>query len=164
MPGKLDKLDFRIIELLQKDGRASSATIARILNVPERTVRNRINRMVQQAVISPTVVVNHRHFGYQTAVDIFCEVEINKMEEIAAELLKVPAINYIAYSTGDQDISIQVLLESSDDIYGVIQQLASIAGVYRTKTVVVPRVVKDTHEWMPPEDDFEAYDGELPAS
>ena len=160
MSGKLDKLDFRIIQLLQKDGRASSATLARTLNAPERTVRNRINRMVEQAVISPTVVVNNRHFGYQTAVDIFCEVEINKMEEIAAELLKLPEINYVAYSTGDQDISIQVLLGSSDGIYDVIQHLASIPGVQRTKTVVVPRILKDTYEWIPPEDDFEDYDGD----
>ena len=161
MSNKLDNLDRRIIKLLQGDGRASSVQIAQKLNVPERTIRNRIIRMVELDAIRPTVVVNHKYFGYKTAVDIFCEVDINKMEEIGIALMKLPEVNYLAYSTGDQDISIQVLLESSDDIFELIQNLVSIPGVHRTRTVVVPRILKNTFEWIPPEDDFEEYKGKL---
>ena len=161
MSNKLDILDRHIIKLLQNDGRASSVEIARKLNVPERTVRNRIVRMEEHEVIHPTVVVNHKLFGYKTAVDIFCEVDINQIEEIGAALMQLPEINYIAYSTGDQDISIQALLESSDAIYEFTQNLVSIPGVHRTKTVVVPRILKNTSEWIPPEEDFEEYGGDL---
>ena len=158
----LDKLDRRIIRLLQKNGRATGAEIARQLGVLERTVRNRINRMVERGAILPTVVVNHKHFGYQTAVDVFCEVDISKMEEVGKAVAQLPEVNYIAYSTGDQDISIQALLESSDAVYEFVQKLASIPGVRRTKTVLVPRILKNTYEWTPPEADFGEYDGELP--
>jgi Lrp/AsnC family transcriptional regulator for asnA, asnC and gidA len=158
----LDTLDRRIIRLLQANGRATSAEIARQVGVSERTVRNRINRMVERGAILPTVVVNHKYFGYQTAVDIFCEVDISRMEEIGKELLsRLPEVNYIAYSTGDQDISIQALLESSDNVYEFVQRLVSIPGVQRTKTVLVPRILKNTYEWIPPETGFEEYDGEL---
>ncbi|MBT7073619.1 MAG: Lrp/AsnC family transcriptional regulator [Anaerolineae bacterium] len=161
MTKNFDILDRHIIELLQKNGRATSAEISRKLNVPERTVRNRILRMEEHKLIHPTVVVNHRFFGYKTAVDIFCEIDINKFEEIGQALMQLPEINYIAYATGDQDISIQALFESSEDIYEFTQKLVRIPGIQRTKTVVVPRILKNTFEWIPPEDDFEEYGGDL---
>jgi Lrp/AsnC family transcriptional regulator for asnA, asnC and gidA len=162
MKGVFCKLDRRIIYLLQRNGRATSAEISRQLGVPERTVRNRIKRMVERGAIVPTVVVNHQHFGYQTAMDIFCEVDLNKMEEVGRALSQLPEVNYIAYSTGDQDISVQALLQSSDAVYEFIQRLANIPGVRRTKSVLVPRILKNTYEWIPPEADFEEYEGDLP--
>jgi Lrp/AsnC family transcriptional regulator for asnA, asnC and gidA len=157
-----DQLDRHIIQLLQTDGRATSAEIARQLGASERTVRNRINRLVEEGAILPTVVVNHKRFGYPTAVDIFCEVDISRMAEIGQALAQLPEVNYIAYSTGDQDISIQALLESGDAVYEFVQRLVSIPGIRRTKTVLVPRIVKNTYEWIPPVTDFAEYDGELP--
>ena len=163
MKGPFDQLDRHIIHLLQEDGRASSAEISRRLGISARTVRNRIDRLVEEKAIVPTVVVNHRRFGYQTAVDVFCEVDIGKMAEIGRTLSRLPEVNYVAYSTGDQDISIQALLESSDAVYEFVQRLARIPGIRRTRTVLVPRVIKDTYEWIPPETDFEEYPGELAA-
>lgn len=157
----LDGLDRRIILLLQGNGRISSSEIARKLDVSERTVRHRIDRMVEQNVIFPTVVVNHKQFGYPMAVDIFCEVEINQIEEIGNKLMQYSEINYLAYSFGDQDISIQALFESTDAAFNFVQKLANTAGVLRTKTVLVPRILKNTYEWIPPENDFVEYKKEL---
>jgi Lrp/AsnC family transcriptional regulator for asnA, asnC and gidA len=162
MRGVFDLLDRRIIRLLQQDGRVSSAEIARQLQVSERTVRNRIRRLVERDAIRPTVIVNHKLFGYQVFIDVFCEVDINRMDEIGQVIARLSEVNYVAYSTGDQDISVQVLLESPDSVYDIIQRLASIPGVRRTKTVLLTRIVKDTYQWIPPEGDFEAYDGHLP--
>jgi hypothetical protein len=93
------------------------------------------------------------------AVDVFCQVEINKMEQIAEVLKGFYEINYIALSFGDQDISVQALLENSDKAFDFVQKLADITEVQRTKTVLVPRIVKNTYEWLPPESDFEEYRG-----
>jgi Lrp/AsnC family transcriptional regulator for asnA, asnC and gidA len=159
--GKLDTLDRQIIHLLQEDGRSTSAEIARQLGISERTARNRVNRMIESGALKPTVIVNHVFFGYQTAVDIFCEIDISKMDEVGRALAQLPEINYIAYSTGDQDMSIQALLESSKEVYEFVQRLAKIPGVRRTRTVLVPRILKNTYEWIPPNTDFEEYDGHL---
>ncbi len=150
-----DLLDRRIICILQQDGRASCAEIARQLGVPERTVRNRIKRMIRRKAIFPTVVVNPRQFGYQTAVDIFCEVDLAQIETVGNALSQLPEVNYLAYSTGDQDISIQALLESSEAVYPFLQKLSNIPGIRRTKTVLVPRILKSVHEWIPPESAFQ---------
>lgn len=154
-------LDRQIILLLQQDGRMPSSEIARQFNVPVRTVRHRIDRMVAQNVIIPTVVVNHKHFGYPMAVDIFCEVEISRIEEVGNKLKQYSEINYIAFSFGDQDVSIQALFETTDAAFAFVQKLANTPGILRTKTVFVPRVIKNTYEWIPPETDFAEYSKEL---
>jgi Lrp/AsnC family transcriptional regulator for asnA, asnC and gidA len=159
--GSLDMLDRQIIRLLQQDGRMSGSEIARQLNVPVRTVRYRVDQMVERKDIFPTVIVNRQNFGYRMAVDIFCQVEINKMEEIAEILKDFDQINYIAYSFGDQDISIQALLEDADKAFDFVQKLANIPEVQRTKTVLVPRIVKNTYEWIPPETDFLEFPEEM---
>jgi Lrp/AsnC family transcriptional regulator for asnA, asnC and gidA len=160
---RLDLLDRRIIRLLQRDGRAAAAEIARQLGVSERTVRNRIGRMREQKAVLPTLVVNPKYFGYQMAVDVFCEVDMARMTEVSGALGQLPEVNYVAYSIGDQDISIQAVLESSDAVYDFVQRLSRIPGIRRTRTVLVPRILKDTHEWIPPERDFDPYDGHLQA-
>jgi DNA-binding Lrp family transcriptional regulator len=160
MTRQLDQLDRRIIALLQDNGRATSSEIADRLAVSARTVRSRINRMVECRAVLPTFVVNHRFFGYQTAVDIFCEIDISQMEEIGRRLGQLPEVNYIAFSTGDQDVSIQALLESNDDLYEFVQTLIRIPGIRRTRTVLVPRILKNTYEWLPPDSAFEEWSGD----
>lgn len=45
---KIDDLDKNIIAALEKDGRRSFRNIGHDLDVPETTVRNRVNRLVQK--------------------------------------------------------------------------------------------------------------------
>ena len=155
---KFDMLDRDIIVLLQQDGRMSSSEIGIRLQVSERTIRNRIKRLVESEAIHPTVVVNWRSFGYLTAVDIFVEVDLPHLLEIGEALAQHPEVNYIALSTGDQDISIQAVLKSMDELHNFIQRLSDIPGLRRTKTVLVPRILKSTHDWIPPAEDFNQMD------
>lgn len=154
MKNSLDMLDRQIICFLQSDGRISSSEIARQLNVPIRTVRHRIDQMIERQDIFPTVIVNRDNFGYRMAVDIFCQVEINKIEKVVEILKNFHEVNYIAYSFGDQDISIQALVEDSDKALEFVRKLAEVPEILRTKTVLVPRILKNTYEWIPPESDF----------
>ena len=61
----MDELDRGIIELLQLDGRASNAKVAREVGVSEATVRRRLSRLIQQDVFADkwlglrTQVTNH---------------------------------------------------------------------------------------------------------
>lgn len=159
MKAGLDLLDRRIIRLLQRNGRIAASDVARELGVSERTVRNRIARLVELGAAFSTLVVNPKFFGYHMAVDVFCEVDVTQMGEVGTALRELPEINYVAFSTGDQDISIQAVLGSSDAVYDFVQRLNRIPGILRTRTVLVPRILKDTHQWIPPETDFEAYAG-----
>ncbi|MCX2728045.1 Lrp/AsnC family transcriptional regulator [Thermomicrobium sp. 4228-Ro] len=147
----IDELDRQIIHLLQEDSRMPSAEIARRLGVAERTVRARINRLVQDGVIKLVAIVNPSALGHDVTADIFLEVEPGRLEEVAHKLVEMEEVAYVGLTTGDRDISIQVFVPSVDALYRFItEKLQRIPGVVGTTTYVVPRVLKWLHNWSLP--------------
>ena len=152
---KLTDLDRHIIRRLNQDARLTSAELARESGMSERTVRHRINRLITEGVLKPVAIVNPQAFGYNLVVDIFCEVEVNARENVVEAIRAMPEVSYMAFSTGDQDISFQALFKNTQDMHEFItQRIYSIPGIRRTRTVLVPRIVKDTYHWLPPENGF----------
>jgi Lrp/AsnC family transcriptional regulator for asnA, asnC and gidA len=153
---KLTTLDRQIMELLNQDARLPSTHISRRLGVAQRTVRSRIERLVAAGVIRTVAVVQPAAFGYDLVVDIFCEIEIARREDIVQALLEMPEVSYIAISTGEQDISLQAMFKSSADMHAFItERLYEIPGIRHTRTALVPRILKDSYQWFPPYEAFE---------
>ena len=61
---EMNELDKKIINLLQVDGRASNAKIAREVGVSEGTVRRRLRRLIKDNVIHVIAVPNLEQMGY----------------------------------------------------------------------------------------------------
>ena len=151
---RFDKDDWRIIRLLNLDGRRSSASIARELDLPPRTVRNRIERLVDSGAIRPTAMVNHDRFGYQTVVDVLCKAEGNRLEEIGQSLARLSGTRYVAYRIGEDDISVQILLHSPDEVGSLLTFFEQLPGMHQIKVIPLQTITKNTHDWVPPESDF----------
>lgn len=154
--GRFTALDRAIIRQLNQDARLSSAEIARLLQVPERTVRYRINRLITENIIKLVAVVNRKAFGYDLVVDIFCEIEIAQQDAILNAILAMPEVSYVAYATGDQDLSFQALFHDTAEMHEFItNQVHQIPGIRRTRTILVPRIIRDSYQWLPPDTAFE---------
>jgi Lrp/AsnC family transcriptional regulator, regulator for asnA, asnC and gidA len=152
---KLTDLDRQLIRRLNQNARITSAELAREFNTSERTVRHRIQRLFNEGILKPVAVVNPAAFGYSLVVDIFCEVEVSSREQVINAIQAMPEVSYLAFSTGDQDISFQALFKNSEDMHKFItEKIYAIPGIRRTRTVLVPLIVKDTYQWLPPEDGF----------
>ena len=63
----IDELDRRIIQLLQKDGRASNTLLARSAQVSEGTVRRRLKRLIGEGIVKIAVTPNLQLLGYRAA-------------------------------------------------------------------------------------------------
>lgn len=151
----LKLLDRQIIEILQKDARQPSSSIAASIGQPERTVRQRIRKLVDNGVIRPVAVVNPEAFDYGMVVDIFCQVDISLRDQVLSAISRLPEITYTAFTTGDQDIVLQARFKSSADMHEFItHRLYQIPGMGRTHTVLVPAILKETYQWLPPPEAF----------
>lgn len=127
--------------------------IARQLDLSERTIRNRLNRLLADEIISISANINKRALGYSVTADIFCEVESSRVTEVAEKIAGLAEVGYVACSLGDQDISVQVYARSNQELYEIVERkLARIPGVIRTRTVVVPRILKSVWQWEVPQD------------
>ena len=154
MTHSVDNLDYTIINCLVEDGRMSAKAIAGRFNLSERTVRNRLTRLLEDGIISVSANINKLALGYTVTADIFCEVESSHVSEIAEQIATLPEVGYVACSLGDQDISVQAYARSNQELQNFVERkLARIPGVIRTRTVIVPRILKSVWHWkIPPED------------
>jgi DNA-binding Lrp family transcriptional regulator len=149
---KLDDLDKKILALLSIDVRMSSAQLARAVSAGERTVSNRVHKLISNGVISTNGLIKSKFFGYQVIADIFCEVETAKIEEIAKKVAEFHEVSYVAISFGNQDISVQVITKSTTELFDFVKdKISKIPGVIKTNTVIVPIVIKDFEDWIPQE-------------
>ncbi len=151
MSRQIDEIDRQIINCLVDDGRTTGQEIARRFDLSERTVRNRLGRLLGDGVITIHATVNWPLVGYDVIADIFCVVETSRATEIAGQIAKFPEVGYVACSLGEQDISVQGYFRSNQELYEFVERkLARIPGILRTRTVVVPWVTK--WKWnLPPE-------------
>ena len=79
----MDELDRKIIEILQLDGRASNARIAREVGVSEGTVRRRLRRLIQDNVVKIIAVPNLDKMGYSTAALIGLQTAPGQLDGVA---------------------------------------------------------------------------------
>jgi Lrp/AsnC family transcriptional regulator for asnA, asnC and gidA len=149
---KLDRTDWKIIALLNEDGRMPSAEIARRLgDISARTVTNRIEALTKKGVINVRAIVNPEMVGYGVMADVFIEVEPGRVREVADEVAGFPQVSYVACATGDSDVSISIRVRSIEELFDfVTEKLGAISGVRRTQSYLLPLKLKDLDTWLPP--------------
>jgi Lrp/AsnC family transcriptional regulator for asnA, asnC and gidA len=149
---KPDSFDWKIIALLNEDGRMPSAEIARRLgNVSARTVTNRINALTEHGIINIRAVVNPQLVGYEVLADVFVEVEPGQVREVARRAAEYPESSYVACATGESDVSISLRARSIEELFDfATEKLGKIPGVRRTRTHLLPLKIKDMDTWLPP--------------
>ncbi len=151
----LDQLDYQIIRALHQNARASAAEIARQTGANERTVRKRIENLLRLGVMRLTAILDPAHFGYVTAADIFLEVQPEHEEQVLKELMAMPMITYVAFGQGTQEVSIEARFKDNDELREFIRHvLPSLPGVTVSRYTLVPRILRNIDEWLPPPEDF----------
>lgn len=151
MARPIDDIDHAIITSLQRDSRTPSAEIARRVGVAERTVRARIDRLIQDEVIRLVALVSPQALGYTVTADVFLEVELGRVQQVAEHVSKFPEVAYVGLTTGDRDISLQLYAKSVDALYSIVtERLNRIPGVLRARTFVIPRIIKSIDDWSIP--------------
>jgi Lrp/AsnC family transcriptional regulator for asnA, asnC and gidA len=147
-----DHTDWKIITLLNQDGRMSSAEIARRLgHVSARTVTNRIDTLIEQGIINICSIVNPDVLEYCVLADVFIKTQPGLLRQIANKVAELPQVSYVVCATGDTDIIISVRAHTIEEMYDfVIEKIGKIHGVIHTQTYLLPLVLKDNISWMPP--------------
>jgi Lrp/AsnC family transcriptional regulator for asnA, asnC and gidA len=142
----MDELDSRIISLLQADGRASNAKIARDVGVSEGTVRRRLRHLIQGDVIKVIAVPNLEQMGYGTAALVGIQTDPGGVDEVASAITALDEAHYVAITTGAYDIFAWVGVESPERLGTFLRsKVGTIPGVRRTETFVNLTIKKRTY-------------------
>ena len=133
----LDAIDTKIIRILQGNGRASNANIARSLKVSEGTVRRRLKRLVGEKFIEILAQPDPVKMGFQSEAMIGMQVDPDKISQVANSLSELDEINWVAVTTGSYDIFAWTTLKSSEALGVFLRtKVGVVDGVRRTETFV----------------------------
>jgi DNA-binding Lrp family transcriptional regulator len=147
---QLTDLDQRIIGCLLQNVRLPASEVARRVGSNERTVRNHIDKLMAKGVFRPSAVLSPEALGFSISVDIFITLDPTKEDEAIETLLRHPQVTYLAYSSGEQDISVQAVFKDSNQLYIFMRnELSAIPGIKSSRTVLTAKVLKSPSQWAP---------------
>ncbi len=139
---KLDDLDRRLIALLMDDASRTKVSLARELDVSDVTVRNRIERLVNEEIMQVVAIVDPTKIGQHIRIISGLEVELDRIREIAEAIAALEETMYVGYATGEHDIMFTAALNSEEELFHFLTEtVSSIPGVRRIQT---NRVLKET--------------------
>ena len=88
---KLDRVDCRLIQLLQNDGRMPNNAIANELGISEFTVRRRLKRLLDGNIIKIVAVADPINLGFEIAGNLKIKIDLKKTAEVLEHLKKIDA-------------------------------------------------------------------------
>ena len=145
---KIDRIDQEIIKLLQVNGRLSNSLIAKKTGISEATVRNRLNRLINDEYIQIVAVSNPLKLGFNITGVIKIVVDIGKIDAISNKLKKLSPLWFIVHSTGGSDIYGEFVAKSIDELNDLLhKKINKIDGVIRTETSLILKFIKRRYDW-----------------
>lgn len=144
---ELDKLDRRILAILQKDARRPAELMGADVGLSASAVQRRIARMREEAVITAEVaLVDPKQAGRPLTMIVDVEVERERPELLASLkqwIAAEPCIQEAWYVTGAGDYVLIVVARDVDDFEALMQRfVADNANVRRFQTRVALSTLK----------------------
>lgn len=147
MATPLDKIDRRILAIVQKDARRPAELIGADVGLSASAVQRRIARMRDEGVITAEVaVVDPMSVGHPLTMIVDVEVERERPELLASLKQWIAAQSFIQeawYVTGAGDYVLIVIARDVDDFEASMQRMiAENANVRRFHTRVALSTLK----------------------
>ncbi|MGN0063708.1 MAG: Lrp/AsnC family transcriptional regulator [Nocardioides sp.] len=143
---RLDATAKRIIELLQVDGRASYATIAKAVGLSEAGARARVQKLMDNDVMQVVAVTDPVQVGFarQAMIGVRSEGDPRAVGDRIAEL---PEVDYVVTTAGSFDALVEVVCENDDHLLEILRQIREVPGVLTTETFVYLKLNKQHYNW-----------------
>jgi len=147
---QLDGLDRKLISELIKDGRASQRQLAKLLDVSQGTITNRLSKLHDEGIIRCySIDIDPEKVGWDMTVMVALRIEkgmmINVQQSIAADS-RVIAVYDV---TGEYDSMVIARVTGREDLNDLTKNVLSIEGISRSFTHVVLNTVKESGVSLP---------------
>jgi DNA-binding Lrp family transcriptional regulator len=146
---QLSETDRRLVQALQADGRRSFAAIARELSLPEKTVRRRVQELIDSRVIRVTTVADPAVLGFTVGVLVGVQVDGRRsLRALVASLAELESVDYAVITTGRYDALVEVLCRDSAELLSVLDEhFIQAPGVRRAESFPYLRLHYQEPAW-----------------
>jgi len=121
---QLDAVDKDIIRQLQKDGRVPFRSIAGNLNISERLISQRYQRLTGNRLVRVMAVGNPESLGYRTRcwLAMQCSPQLDSTT-VAQQVARVQGIDYVVATTGRYDLMAELVSREKDELVRTVEEL-----------------------------------------
>jgi Lrp/AsnC family leucine-responsive transcriptional regulator len=152
----MDELDYRIVDMLQRDGRATQLEISRSVGLSQPAVAERIRKLEERKVITGyTARVDASRLGKDITAFIGVSIEHPKyFEGFARKVLSMPEVLEAHRVAGQDSYILKVRTSNTRTLDSLlVETLRTISGVTRTHTTIVLTSIKEeTYVHVSPEE------------
>ena len=141
----LDRISAAIVDSMRSDGRKPYAAIAKEVGVSEATVRQRVQRLIEQGHMQVVTVTNPLSRGHYTSM-LLVKVD-GDIVRISQKLSALPEVTFAVAVAGVHDIVIEVMCRNGEHLLSVINDsIRTIDEVSAVETLVYLKLLKLSYE------------------
>lgn len=143
----LDEKSKRLIELLQIDGRASYASLAKEVALSEAAVRQRVQRLIEAGVMQIVAVTDPLSVGFSRQAMLGIKAS-GDLRQVADEIAAFDEVDYVVICAGSFDLLAEVVCEDDEHLLEMLNdRIRQLDGVKDLETFVYLRLAKQTYTW-----------------
>ncbi len=143
---QLDEIDYKIIDALQKNGRASYKKIARDLGVSDGTVRFRTDRLIKNHILRISASINPLYFENSIVAQVGVNLEKRANRIVMEEISRLKGVQSVINVTGRYDLIIEVFVNSRSELRKfLVEDLSTIKDICSSESFIYLEAV---NKWV----------------
>ena len=145
---RLDDIDQRLIDLLQKDGRTSNSKLAQALNVSEATVRRRIAHLEAIGIMRVVAVTDTEIRGNEYFFWIWVRVKGRPTCDVAEEIATISEAVHVSLTNGNYDIFASFSARNKEHMGQILfDRVGKVEGIARVDTALALDLLLSDVRW-----------------
>ena len=144
----MDNIDKKISNLIQKNGRLSSAEIAAAVGVSVSTANERVRRLTSTGIVQDwRAVLNPKNVGASLCALIMIDVNYEGEADTTKSLSSFKEIQEIHHISGAHSYLLKIRVTDTDALQKFLsEKIKPLKGVTSTESFIVLDTVKETTE------------------
>ena len=135
----LDRRDLDILGMLQREGRATYAEIAKHVGLSPSSVHQRVRKLEQSGIIRGyRAVLNLEEVGlFVTALVSITPLDPKQPDDLPDRVMELPEVEDCFSVAGDENYVLKVRTRTTTDLEDLLRRLREKGGVQTRTTVVL---------------------------
>ena len=131
----MDSLDREILAILRRDSRTPYTEIADRVGTSEGTVRNRVERLVEEGIIERFTVAT-RTGNVKAMIEVGVAVDVDTTE-VSDRMAEWPEVDFVWQVSGEEDIVVVADTTDTGALNDLITKAREMDEVVSTKTRLI---------------------------
>ncbi len=134
----MDQTDKKLLQLLKKNARASTTSLAGDVGLSRSTTQDRIRRLEKKGIIAGyTINLNESYGRRQIVAHVMISVHPKKAPIVVHALKKMINVQSLYAISGEYDLIAVLSSETTEEVDKTIDEMGELEGIEKTRSSIV---------------------------